>query len=354
MKIDNKYFISPIPMNGHDLVKNLTKKLSSKGYKILCRKQELSINNLLEKKKFFSAIKEFIKRIFWKIYFYLIISTRKNSRIIFAWPQIVGFELILKASKKNKVILYIMDNSFFCIRSYNVHPVTNKECLKCLKFLKPHKLCFSFPKKYEKSKNVKNLESLKNSTDQFIFYSQNKLQKTLLKRHFGNNINVKLVGMNIGEIKKIEKFKKNKNHNYDIVFHGHSIIAKGLLYVIKLAKYLPDQTFLIPDTKENVLKTVGEKNILSNNIKFIKMEWDSGLREAVKSARLVINPSIWSAPIEAALIKSAAFNQNVATVKSIYGFEKEFKLIKNHLRLSTEISIAAKQIKFFFNKNKQS
>ena len=80
------------------------------------------------------------------------------------------------------------------------------------------------------------------------------------------------------------------------------------------------------------------------------MNWENGLREAVMSAGLVINPSIWSAPIEAALIKSAASNQNVATVKSLYGYEKEIRSIKNHIRLSADIQIAANQIKIFFNK----
>jgi hypothetical protein len=350
MKIENKYFISLIPVNGHDLVKPLTKKLSMKGYKIICRQQELSIRTLLEKKKFLSAIQELINRIFWKIYFYLFILIKRNAKIIFAWPQIAGFELIFKAVKYNKVILYIMDCSFFCIRSYNVHPIKNNECVDCLGSIKPHKLCLPYPKKYKKLANIKYLELLKENANKFIFYSQNKLQKILLKKHFGNNINVKIVGMNIGEVKKSQKLIKTKSLCYDIVFHGNSLIAKGLLYVIKLAEHLPDQTFLIPDSKKNVQNILNIDSNFSNNLEFKEMNWENGLREAVMSAGLVINPSIWSAPIEAALIKSAASNQNVATVKSLYGYEKEIRSIKNHIRLSADIQIAANQIKIFFNK----
>lgn len=51
---------------------------------------------------------------------------------------------------------------------------------------------------------------------------------------------------------------------------------------------------------------------------------------------------------EAALVKSSTYNQNVATVESVYGYEKEIKKIENHIRLSTDIFIAAKQLKNFF------
>lgn len=269
---------------------------------------------------------------------------------MFLWPQILGLDLVLRSTKHNKVILYIMDNFFFCIRSYNVHPITNNECLDCLGSVNPHKLCLPFPKKYSKSKNIKYLELFKNSGDKFTFYSQNKLQKILLKKHFGNNINVKLVGMNFGEVKKSQEFIKSKRLGYDIVFHNKSIIAKGLLYIIKIAEFLPEKSFLIPDDKKNVLKIINSKKNLPSNITFQKMDWESGLKEQVTSARLVINPSIWSAPVESALIRSMTFNQNIATVRTIFGYENEIKSIKNHIRLSTNTMIASKQIKEFFKK----
>ena len=144
---------------------------------------------------------------------------------------------------------------------------------------------------------------------------------------------------------------ENNCLTYDIVFHGKSILAKGLLYIIKLAEFLPEKSFLIPDDKENVLKVINSIKNLPKNITFQKMDWETGLREHIISARLVINPSIWSAPIETALIRSMTLNQNVATVKTVYGYEKEIRSIKNHIRLSTNITIASKQIKTFFKKN---
>lgn len=350
MKFKNKYFVSSVLSSEHDLLAPLIKRLRNKGYKTIQMPKGFSNTIIYKNNLYFNILEKLVRNFFWKIYLNLFVLTQKDSKIIFAWPQKIGYDIILKAIKHNKVILYIMDNSFFCIRSYNTNPTTNKECLDCLGSIKPHKLCSSFPKKYSKKKNVQYLELLKNSSDQIIFYSQNKLQKSLLKKHFGNKTIIKVVGMNI-ELKKSAEIFKHKYPVYDIVFHGRSLISKGLIYIIKLAEYLPNQTFLIPDSKENVLKVLDKKNTLSNNIIFKKMNWENGLKEAVISAQLVINPSMWSAPIEGALVKSAIYNQNVATVETIYGYEKEIGFIKNHIRLSTDIPTAAKQLKYFFNNN---
>lgn len=44
-----------------------------------------------------------------------------------------------------------MDNSFFCIKSYNIHPITNHECLQCIGGKNPHDLCEPFPSRIKKS-----------------------------------------------------------------------------------------------------------------------------------------------------------------------------------------------------------
>lgn len=72
----------------------------------------------------------------------------------------------------------------------------------------------------------------------------------------------------------------------------------------------------------------------------------------VKTARLVMNPSMWSAPIEGALLKSAACNPNVATVESRYGYEGEFDGIENHLRLSEDPLHGAAHVRKFLENKK--
>ena len=130
------------------------------------------------------------------------------------------------------------------------------------------------------------------------------------------------------------------------MFHGKPLIAKGILYFIELAIILPELSFFIPDTKENV-KLVFNAD-LPSNIFFKNITWETGLLEIVEKAKLVINPSMWSAPIEGALVKSAYFNNNVATVKTRFGFENEVSFVRNHLRLSPDFKVASVQILDFF------
>jgi hypothetical protein len=195
------------------------------------------------------------------------------------------------------------------------------------------------------TKNIKHLKNLKKYSKNIIFFAQNKNQSLLLKLHFGNSVKVRIIGMDTNEIKREKKRHLYNIKNYDIVFHGKPLVAKGILYFIELAIILPELSFFIPDTKENV-KLVSGTN-LPNNIFFKNITWETGLLEVVEKAKLVINPSLWSAPIEGALVKSAAHNSNVATVKSKYGYENESSMIRNHLRLSSDLVEAKEQVRSF-------
>ena len=123
---------------------------------------------------------------------------------------------------------------------------------------------------------------------------------------------------------------------------GKSLIAKGIVYYIRLASSLPNHKFFIPDSVENVKKIYSSD--LPSNIICENITWESGLLEIVENAKLVINPSLWSAPIEGALVKSAHFNNNVATVKTRFGYENEVSFVRNHIRLSPNIKVASGQI----------
>lgn len=348
MKKIKKYFLSRVASNQHDLMRVLPKRFKNKGYNLIYRKKILSKEYLLNNKNYLGLIIEIIFNFFWKVKFYLFFLFIRNSKIIIVWPQISGLENVLRIIKNNKVILYIMDNFFFCIRSYNTHPETLDECLNCVGFIKPHELCAPYPVDYNKSKNIELLQELKLHSNKIIFYAQNKLQKELLLKHFGKETVVKIVGMNIVSLDESLEIKQNKVEIYDAVFHAKSVKAKGLDYFVNLAELLPNKTFLIPDTKKNVSEVLVDKK-LPDNITFKFIKWDTGLKDFVRSARLVIIPSVWSAPIESALIKSAAINKNIATVMSEYGYENEIKTIHNHLRLSKNVFEASKQIESFLS-----
>jgi hypothetical protein len=53
------------------------------------------------------------------------------------------------------------------------------------------------------------------------------------------------------------------------------------------------------------------------------ISWKTGLKEAVMNVSIVINPSLWSSPVEGALLKSIKYNGCVAILPIEYSFQKE-------------------------------
>ena len=56
------------------------------------------------------------------------------------------------------------------------------------------------------------------------------------------------------------------------------------------------------------------------------MTWETGLEAAVRAAPLVLVPSLWSAPVEGALIKSIAAGRAVAVVDNESAFSHELPM----------------------------
>ena len=343
-----KYLISGVgPGNSGvgRLMKVLVPAYENNNFKVIYNRSRISTRKLMADKKYMLAVSELITRLVDKKIFYIRCLYVKDSAVVLIHPQTVGYNMLFRLIKYNKVSIYVMDCSFFCIKSYNTHPVLNQECLACLGKINPHVLCQSFPVSIQKDKNIKYLEELLELSAEVKFLVQNIKQKDLIMAHYGKKTNVSIIGMDTQEMAEnnINYLRKKCIKKYNIVFHGAPHIAKGLLYVIGLAGVLPDYSFLIPSSYAAVLQESDTK-YLPKNIDCIDVTWDTGLKEYIICADLVINPSLWSAPIEGALIKSASYNKTVATVKSKYGFESEVKDIRNHIRLSNDIKIAAKQL----------
>ena len=89
------------------------------------------------------------------------------------------------------------------------------------------------------------------------------------------------------------------------------------------------------------------------NVTFFDCTWETGLKEAVANARVVVNPSLWSAPIEGAFLKSVAFNGNVAVVESKFGFSSEQMFNKFTLQLPANPQKAAGLLEEHLDNNKQ-
>ncbi|MDI1307712.1 MAG: hypothetical protein PSX42_23090, partial [bacterium] len=155
------------------------------------------------------------------------------------------------------------------------------------------------------------------------FLTQNENQTTLIKQHFGSNTNVRLTGMDTGELSVVPSYSSNDIiPRIDFLFHNTLHKEKGILYFIELAKYLPQFSFCIPYSKNYTSKTL-TIDLFSSNIIFIPCTWETGLYDLVKSAKIIICPSLWSAPVEGSFLKSLYFNGCVAVLKTSYSFVSE-------------------------------
>jgi hypothetical protein len=220
-----------------------------------------------------------------------------------------------------------MDNSFFCIRSYNFIPGSDFPCLECLKFgaerANFHE-CLPFPVKYNLQKNIDYLNCFKSKSKKVSFLAQTTNQKLLLERWFGD-VKCSIVGLKTSDMYTNESMIVPPliiRDRFDFVFHGASIEVKGILFVLGLSRLLPDFTFLIPDELRHC-ENVKYPYEQYPNVTFQPMTWETGLGYYVEKALIVLHLSLWSTPIEGALIKSLKYNGLVAGFSVPYSFIEE-------------------------------
>ncbi|MEH6499667.1 MAG: hypothetical protein V7751_09805 [Pseudoalteromonas distincta] len=334
-------------------MKNLEPIAKKHGFSVITKCAQPSIKALLKKRSYLKAIASIAQTLHNRLSFKLASFLIKNSKIIFIHPQTAGFRTLFRLSRKNEVYLYVMDNSFFCIRSYNYHPVLKKECLQCVgNSANADLACLPFPIKINRNSNLKLLGEMAKIAHHVTFLCQNHNQSLLLKEHFGATIKTEQIGMNTGELAEWSqsnlKFNKRTNRsNPFILFHGAISEPKGLNYFIQLANEMPSWNFIIP-AHESALYNFA----LPSNIELRDVKWSTGLRELVQEAILVLNPSMWSAPIEGALIKSLAYNLNVGTVCTLRGFESEVPQDVGILRLPLNVTEAAAKIEVYLEGKK--
>ncbi len=222
--------------------------------------------------------------------------------------------------------LYLMDCGYFCVRSYNHIPGEQGACLRCLggqwQHAKEHN-CPPIP--FTNFRALKLSKELEKWVEQrkINILVQNRHQAQLVQRHFGGNVEVKAVGLWTADMPKLETILSNtkpRNGRYDVVYHGTSLAAKGFIWAVELAKLCPDLKFLFPCFKADSKISDGYS---ASNAHFSYVTWETGLAEAVQSAGIVLVPSLWSAPIEGALLKSISFGRLVAVANEPTGFAAE-------------------------------
>jgi len=268
------------------------------------------------------------------------ISELSDSNILLLHPQTIGWSLVSRLMKAgNRISFYVLDNSFFCIRSYNHRKGLSGECLDCVGNLtRCHSSCEPFPQGASKSETLSTMQVLKDNSSNVTFFCQSEAQRRLVIAHFGSATQAHVVGMKTTELVSLAGKRR-----FDVVYHAEELAAKGFWYTIELARRLPEISFLIPTAREELERKFGVQQ-WPTNITFSHLRWESGLEQEVGRCRMVLCPSLWSAAIEGAVLKSLSDNGNVAVVKSDYGFSSELPA-DAVLHLEREVELAAPQLR---------
>ena len=212
-----------------------------------------------------------------------------------------------------KVVVYHIDNSFFCIKGYNHLPGSDKPCLKCLDSLNFSSInsCTSRPIDFSKSRPLSKINIIK-LMPKVSYLSISEGHKRLIKKFYGNSAVVSVLSHYTKEFDDLKITKKNTD-KFDLVYHGTDLEEKGSHYVIKLFSELSEYKCLVPF----------KRKLIPKNIKAISMTWNSGLGDAVSNARVVFCPSIWTATPESSILKSLLNSVLVATFDFNNSFSNE-------------------------------
>ncbi|PKL18925.1 MAG: hypothetical protein CVV49_03530 [Spirochaetae bacterium HGW-Spirochaetae-5] len=312
-----------------------------------------SLKKIIKKREFSKIFDEIERRKNYIEHFNRKISMFKNKTVLIIHPQSIGFELVKNIIKRNtKIYFYVMDNSFFCVKSYN-HRAGNV-CLDCISgnYLNAKdNACEPFPYPYDIEDNIDFLDFLQEEVDKLFFVTQNKNQTELIQNHFGHNVNIKQIGLVPNDVLGIDCNPTNRIF-FDFIYHGHAVDAKGFSYVLSLAQRMANRLFLFPFCKPENIDVSTYPNIY-----FVPMTWDSGLEHHIEFCGVVLCLSLWSAPIEGALLKSLLKGKKVAVFKTQYTFNNELLddcvLKLNSLDINENALILEEYLKSFIDINKQ-
>jgi hypothetical protein len=304
--------------------------LEEQGATLLCApKLKEPKTHMLREGKIFSLLIEIVVFYINKVIFlfrFKQLEKNNSCHIVLLHPQFIGMRRTIRFIKNSpaEISFYILDNSYFCVRSYNHIPGTNKPCLECLggdlhpqqsNNCMPHPIRSDYAMEY-----VTELKTLVQK-DKVKLMAQCQSQAALAQRHF--NRDVPVVGLwanDWNEVFEDKIIQEKHNETWDVVFHGFSEEAKGAQWLLEVASYCPQLTFLFPFPKSWL--TQKSKNKYDNcTFRFIK--WETGLKEIVSSAGIVIAPSLWSAAVEGSLVKSLVISNAVAVVNAEGSYSEE-------------------------------
>ena len=347
----NRYLITGIPhwedSGTGDLVRYLMPAARERGFTLVEQGPFLQGTPQMDAP---AALKDVVST-FSKDGFERVLRSIRDAEIVLFHPQHLGFQNFLRLIENNrKVGVFVLDASFFCIQSYNHREGRVGECFDCLGDVsKCAAECRPMPSHYSREENLRYLGLFKELSDCVEFFVQCPSYGGLLERHFGPKVRWHLVGMRVpGVLERLDEAFLPGSGGYDVVYHASSLPAKGVRFALELARRLRHRSFLFPDSRSTVRQSAPDAAI-GGNITFKPLRWNAGLREEVERCGLVLCPSLWSASIEGALIKSIAHNGNVAVAASTFGFEQELPSA-GILRLPLEMDEAARLLDGFLER----
>jgi hypothetical protein len=277
-----------------------------------------------------------------------LLRTRKlveTPRLVVLHPQEIGTRwldaVITRRARLGKITeLFVLDASFFCVRSYNHMPGENAPCLRCLENGPSEAAqhgCPAFPIRDPWASTFVTRIRQHALRGSVAFWVQTQGYRTLLAEFAGQGANVRVAGLWTDDFDDLENSFPPVPPIADIVYHGSWHEAKGAQWALSLAAAMPDRTFLFPCRKPAA--TEPPPNALFRNL-----SWDNGLAEQVQASSLCLVPSLWTATIEGALVKSIAHAPATAVVASSFAFSEELPdgLV---LRLPADIGAAATMLR---------
>ena len=325
------------------LMQRLEPVATERGYRILSRRM-IPLSPLIRNKKYLTLFFElFLKFFSWFVFKFKTLFVRGDT-ILILHPQSIGYKTFMRLVRTNTVYFYVMDSSFFCMMSYNYNNLNGSECLRCISNPRnSFSECYFWPKLIRKKVAINYLEELMLYSKGIVFLAQTHSQEKLLVEHFGDKIDCRVVGMepvdlSLADIQSIGL--TDITRDYDLVYHGSIHPAKGIIYFLQISLLLPKFKIFIPMSL-NAASSIFSDCMRLNNVTFQDCTWETGLEDAVRKAKLVVNPSLWSAPIEGAFLKSLAYNGNVAVVHSKFGFSSEHMFKNRVLKLPEDPASAA-------------
>ena len=162
------------------LMKKLAKDAEQNGIELVVGYQQKSISNYIRNRQYFKIPLEVIRRFIGDFIFKFRVSRIKEAEVYCIHPQTMGFRNFINLIDKNtKTYFYVMDNSFFCMMSYNYDPETKNECMRCINSpLFAYEQCYPFVANCSRSNYIKFQQKLRLLSKKIHFLAQNELQKS--------------------------------------------------------------------------------------------------------------------------------------------------------------------------------